>query len=281
MPRYKKKTPADSPQHQVQAEESNMATAQDPEPAVSAELQQALRALLNDDMRQMMETVIGKALESFKKSLELLELHSGDHKKRILELETGLSGYSDRMAALEGMCKKVAAENKALLSRAEEAEDRSRRFNLRVTNIDEKYLEEQNATQFMSKFFAEVLGDVFPSPPVLDIAYRVGQLRRDGKPRVMIVKFHYLQDKVRALAANRNQLEWRGEKVRFFADYSPATSKQHASYAKVKLLLFNKKVKFRLVYPAVLRVEHENLNYSFKSAEEAQRFCDQHFPTGQ
>ncbi len=197
-----------------------MATAQDSEPVVSAELQQALRALLINDMRQMIETAIGNPLESFKKSLELLESYFGDHKKRIMELETGLSGYSNRLAALEGMC-----QNKALLSHAEEAEDRRRRFNLRITNIDEKYPEGQNATQFMAKFFAEVLGDAFPPPLVLDIAHRIGPLWHDGKPRVMIVKFLYLQGKIRALAANQNQLNWCGEKVRFFADYSPATSK--------------------------------------------------------
>lgn len=262
-----------------QTEESNMATAQDSGPAVSAELR-ALRELLVNDMKEMIETAIGNALEPFRKSLEFLESAYGDHKKRIMELETGLNSYSDKMAALEGLCEKLAAENKVLLSRAEEAEDRSRRFNLRVINIDEKYPEGQNATQFMTKFFVEVLGDVFPTPPVLDIAHRIGPLRRDGKPWVMIVKLHYLQDKVTALAANRNQLDWRGEKVRFFADYSPATSNQRASYAKVKSLLYNKKVKFRLVYPAVLHVEFENQNYNFKSSEEAQLFYDQRFPTG-
>lgn len=112
--------------------------------------------------------MIGNALESFKKSLKLLEASTGDHKKRLTELETGLNSYSDKMAALDGLCERLAAENKTLLSRAVEAEARSRIFNLRVANIDEKYLLGQNATQFMSKFFTEVLGDVFPNPPVLD-----------------------------------------------------------------------------------------------------------------
>ncbi len=128
MPRYKKQTPADSPQHQDQTNESNRVTAQDSELAVSAKLQEALRALFNDNVRQMIET-IGKALEPLKKSLELLELHCGDHKKRIMALKTGLSSYSDRVAALEGICEKLAAESKALLYRVEEAEDLNRETN--------------------------------------------------------------------------------------------------------------------------------------------------------
>lgn len=93
-----------------------------------------------------METTIRNALESFKKSLELPEASTGDHKKRLMELEMGLNNYSNKMATLEGLCERLAAENKTVLSRAVEAEDRSRRFNLRVTNIDEKYPEGQNAT---------------------------------------------------------------------------------------------------------------------------------------
>lgn len=104
--------------------------------------------------------------------------------------------HSKSLWTLEGLCKAPPAENKTLLCRAVEAEDQSCRFNLRVTNIDEKYPEGQNATQFMSKFFTEVLGDVFPTPPILDITHRIGPLCRHGKPRVIIVKFHYLQDKV-------------------------------------------------------------------------------------
>lgn len=158
-----------------------MATAQETGPALSAELL-ALRSLLVQDMKEMVETTIGNALESFKKSLELLEASTGDHKKRLTELETGLNSYSDKMEMLEGLCKRLAAENKTLLSRAVEAEDRSRRFNLRVTNIDEKCPEGQNATQFMSKFFTEVLGDVFLTPPVLDIAHRIGRSAAMASP---------------------------------------------------------------------------------------------------
>lgn len=222
----------------------NSATAQETGPALSVELL-ALRLLLVQDMKEMVETTIGNALESFKKSLELLEASTGGHRKCLTELETG--GFARGLLLKTRPCS-------------------PRRWRLRtgpvdstyVTNIDEKYLEGQNATQFMSKFFTEVLGDVFPTPSVLDITHQIGPLCHDAKSRVMIVKFHCLQDKVKCLAAKHNQLDWCGEKVRFFADYSPPTSKQCTSYATVKLLLFNKKVTFRLVYPAVLFVEHEN-----------------------
>ena len=244
------------------------------EPEVSGELQ-ALRALLIKDMKDMIENALGPV----KQTLDLLQTTKVDHEKRIQELEKGLNLYSDKMAALEVTCEKLVAENKALLERAVDAEDRNRRFNLRCTNIDEKYPQgAENATKFMSTFFSEVLKDVFPSPPVLDIAHRIGKPRTDGKPRVMIVRFHYLQDKIRALAGNPKQLEWRGAKVRFFTDYSPATSKQRAAFANVKSLLYQKKVTFRLIYPAVLRVEHEEETHNFKTPAEAQQFYNQHFP---
>lgn len=69
MPRGKKHNPATSLQRQDQTEESNIATAQETGPALSAELL-PLRSLLVQDMKEMVETTIGNALESFKTSLE-------------------------------------------------------------------------------------------------------------------------------------------------------------------------------------------------------------------
>lgn len=108
----------------------NSATAQETGPALSVELL-ALRLLLVQDMKEMVETTIGNALESFKKSLELLEASTGGHRKCLTELETGLNSYSDKIVTLEGLCERLAPENKTLLSQAVEAEDRTRRFNLR------------------------------------------------------------------------------------------------------------------------------------------------------
>ena len=92
----------------------------------------------------------------------------------------------------------------------------------------------------------------------------------------MIVRFHYFQDKARALKADRNQLNWRGHKVLFYPDYAAATAKLRASFSRVKSLLFAKKIKFRLVFPAVLKVDFKNKTHIFKTAADALQFYNRH-----
>lgn len=236
-----------------------------------------LRSVLTTSMREIVEDLIEKALSSLTKTLGDIKTTVTDHGQRITDMEDGLSEYSERTVALEKLCKQLTVENESLFERMESAENRSRRFNLRCTNIPE-LAEKDNAIQFMSEFFVEVLGDtVYQSAPVLDLAHRIGRERSGppGKPRVMIVRFHYFQDKARALKADRNQLNWRGRKVLFYPDYAAATAKLRASFSRVKSLLYAKKVQFRLVFPAVLKVDFKNRTYVFKTAADAMQFYNQ------
>lgn len=237
-----------------------------------------LRLVLIDAMKEMAENLIEKALSSIDKSLEEVKSNITGHEQRLTDLEEGLTDYSNRTVALERLCKQLKTENESLIERMENYENRSRRFNLRVTNILER-AEKDDPIKFMSNFFVEVLGaDVYGSPPVLDLAHRIGKERQTGspgKPRVMIVRFHYFQDKARALAADRNQLTWRGRKVLFYPDYASATAKLRSSFSEIKSLLFKQKVRFRLVFPAVLKVDFDDSTHVFKTAAEAMKFYKQ------
>ena len=237
-----------------------------------------LRLVLIEAMKEMAENLIEKALSSIDKSLGEVKSNVADHEQRLNDVEEGLSEYSDRTVALERICEQLKTENESLVERMESYENRSRRFNMRVTNILEGS-ERDDPIKFMANFFVEVLGaDVYKTPPVLDLAHRIGGEPRTGapgKPRVMIVRFHYFQDKARALKADRNQLTWRGRKVLFYPDYANATAKLRSSFSKIKSLLFEKKVRFRLVFPAVLKVDFDGSTHIFKTATDAMKFYKQ------
>lgn len=120
-----------------------------------------------------------------------------------------MSDHSDRIVALEDVCSRLQSDNTQLKAKVEDLESHSRRNNLRVVGIPEK-MEEADLVTFMADFFVEVLGtNFFASPPILDIAHRIGPPRTaggetDARPRVFIVRFHYFCEKERVLRRQRD-----------------------------------------------------------------------------
>lgn len=231
-----------------------------------------LRTMLLSDLKSTIQEALAPLADSINKLRETTE----DHGRRVTGIEEDLSGYSDRIVDLEEMCTSLKNTNSILVDTADDLENRSRRCNLRVTNLAEK-IEGTNPVKFMSGFFAETLGsDLFPTPPTLDRAHRLGALRSgsNSKPRTMMVTFHYFQDKDRALRVSRDKLNYRGGRV--VPDYSAAVTKKRTAFNPVKALLYQKGVKFRMIFPALLKVDHKGETHSFNTAEEAQTFYDQH-----
>ena len=241
---------------------------------------QELRSALLEDMKKMMKDVMGEMLTSLSVALESTKAVVSDQGRRLTEMEGALSDYSDRTVRLEAQYADLKKQNAALTERMENAENYSRRYNLRVTGIPEGS-EKDDSIRFMSEFFKEVLGDmVFPSAPKIDMAHRIGRETTgppgQTRPRVMIVRFHYFQDKTRALTTNRNQLRWRDQRILLFSDYSAHAAKQRASFTRVKALLFARRIRFRLIFPAILKVDFMNKTHTFPTAEEAQKYYNEH-----
>lgn len=126
--------------------------------------------VLVNDLKNTIDEALALLAESVTKLCETMEGHS----RRITNLEEALSSYSDRTVDLEEMCASLKNSNKLLANTVDDLENRSRRCNLRVINLAEE-VEGTDPVEFMSGFFAEVLGsDLFPTPPILDRAHCLG-----------------------------------------------------------------------------------------------------------
>lgn len=186
-----------------------------------------------NDLKNTIDEALALLAESVTKLCETTEGYS----RRITDLEEALSSYSDRTVDLEEMCASLKNSNKLLADTVDDLENRSRRCNLRVINLAEE-VEGTDPVEFMSGFFAEVLGsDLFPTPPILDRAHCLGAPRcgPNSKPRPMIVKFHYYQDKECTLRVSRDTLNYHGERVVFFPDYSAIVNAGDFQPAEVSL----------------------------------------------
>lgn len=69
----------------------------------------------------------------------------------------------------------------------------------------------------------------------------------------------------------------RGHRVFFHKDVSAELGRKQAAFMEVKALLYTKKIKFRMVYPARLRVSFENTELLFDTSRKAIDFYCEHW----
>ncbi|XP_061880843.1 uncharacterized protein LOC133656224 isoform X1 [Entelurus aequoreus] len=187
-----------------------------------------------ESLHRLMTASMENIIAPLKRTMDEVKIIVEDQGKRIVDLEENATQLTERVTALEAICEQLLTQNESLNERMEDASNRSRRCNLRVTNVLPSPGERNDCVQFMQNFFATVLGDVFTEPPILDRAHRIGKENPgpNPRPRVMIVRFHYFQDKMRALRADRSLLQWKGQKIMLYPDYAPATVKLRATFTK-------------------------------------------------
>ena len=129
---------------------------------------------------------------------------------------------------------------KIFSDRNEDLEAPSRRFNLRITRIQEKLEAGKNPTDFVAKLLQETLG--LEKEPLLDICHRTLRERpqEDQPPRAFVVRFHYYREKEAILrkAATATDLTMpHRDRIRVFPDYTQAVVKQRAAFRDVKGML--------------------------------------------
>lgn len=150
-----------------------------------------------------------KLIESFQKeshaSIGNLQSTIDSYATRLTDVESSLQ--DGRVTELKAKCEALCKSNRLLMSKGEDMESRSRRFNLRVLGIPEN-TEGPLVTSFMSNFFAELLGiDNSGAFPLLDIAHRsLAPKPKPGAPsHPVIVKVHHFQVKQRILQLAREK----------------------------------------------------------------------------
>lgn len=143
---------------------------------------------------------------------------------------------------------------KKLQQKLEDLENGSRRSNIQVIGLPESY-KPQHLLELCQTDIPRVLG--IRGHCVAEIAHRIGPPFTDRQsPRPIIVKYLNYVDRLTILQKFRaqNSLEIDGYKLLLFADYSAELSKKRRAFTSICTQLHNKKIKFALTYPAVLRI---------------------------
>lgn len=148
-------------------------------------------------------------LDNIKTSLNKIEnslATLGDH---VGELEQRVSSNEDEIQSLLTLVRKLEKDQAHLKERAEDAENRSRAYNLRFISILEK-AEGEDIRGFMYRLIPQLLGiENFSNSTIQNCHRNPAFLRENSRagPRLILVKFLYLQDKSKIMKLSRDKKE--------------------------------------------------------------------------
>lgn len=198
---------------------------------------------------------------------------------RITEAEQSVSGVEDSLTTLQ---KKVAAletTTKSLVSRAEDAEGRARRNNLRFVGFPEG-CEEGNVERFLTQWLKSWLPqDSVSCCFIIERAHRalLQKPPLGARPHPIIAKIlnYHDRDAILKQARLKEPLTFNNARILIFPDYTRAVQQQRQSFTVAKARLRSLQLPYALLYAARLRVVYKSRTLFFDSLEEVFTWADQ------
>lgn len=190
---------------------------------------------------------------------------------RISEAEGNIGTLNVTTSALE---EKVIR----LTSKLVDLEGRSRRSNLRLVHLPEG-AEGKDACSFLEQWIPEALDmGTLRFPLIIERAHRISGPRSnpDAPPRALIMKFLNYKDKERVANAARakGRVLYKNQHVMFFPDLPMEVHKQQKRFDDVKQRLRAKAIRYGIIYPARMRITHNDRSYIFETPTEVEDFLE-------
>lgn len=203
----------------------------------------------------------------------------GTFSERLTAAESRISAAEDQISSLTRVTDTTQEKVHKLVMQMEEIENQRRRCNLKLVGIPEGF-EKRDCREFLRAWLPQVLD--IEHQLNIEQAYRLGttpsaqnQQQSVTKPRVVLVKFLSYRDRDTVWnAARRKEVKLDNNPVMFFPDLSPKVQKQRKLFDGVKLRLRHLNRNYGLMFPAQLRIWHEDAWHYFKSAAKADKFID-------
>lgn len=207
----------------------------------------------------------------------------GTFSERLTQAESRISAAEDQIASLTEATDTTREKVHKLDMQMEEIENQRRRCNLKLVGIPEGF-EKRDCRGFLRAWLPQVLS--IEHQLNIEQAYRLGatpstqnQQQSATRPRVVLVKFLSYHDRDTVLKAARlKEVKLENNHVMFFPDLSPKVQKQRKLFDGVKLRLRHLNRDYGLIFPARLRIWHEDTWHYFNSVAKADKFIDKLWP---
>lgn len=257
--------------------------------ADASSLQEMMNAIRDDicgkidSLSTELRSEIATVRTELRSAITPLQQKVDTHEGTIRELEHAASDQGDRLSELENVVQTLKTQVSQLTAKCEDLEGRSRRNNVRLVGIPEN-VEGPNPTEFVSG----LLQDIFKldHKPIVDRAHRSlrQKPKKDDPPRPFIIRLHYYQDRDRILrrAGELSPVVYQDRRVLLFPDYTAAVASKRGEFREAKRLLRSiKEVKFRLVFPALLKITlPDGTLHKFDDPSAAEEFIKSIKPLG-
>ncbi|KAJ1186727.1 hypothetical protein NDU88_003508 [Pleurodeles waltl] len=196
-------------------------------------------------------------------SSDLGLLHADDRKlgDRVALVEQTVMALLPRTDNLETSLKELKDKVRMLEQRAEDAEGRSHRNNVRLVGLPEGTSDKIPCSKSMTGY--TLLSPQTRFPNFFPLSERIGC--------PMVIRFLHYRDRDVVLKETRSMADVLvvSTKVMFFPDYTIAVQKQHYNFLAVKQRLHEMEFTYSLLFPAKLCVVATDTKHFFTTPEEA------------
>lgn len=189
---------------------------------------------------------------------------------RLTETEDRISATEDITSQHAGSLLTLQRTVQALVARADDAENRMRRNNVRVLGLPEG----DHPAEFAEVFFKSLLDIQEVSPTyVVERAHRVPTGRRvvGAPPRPFLVRFLNYRDRDLILREARKHptLPYEHTNVHLYPDFTADLQKRRKTFTDIRRRLREREIKYSMLYPCRLRVQHGGSVKFFESPDDA------------
>lgn len=210
-----------------------------------------------------------------KEQLEIIKEEIAKVNNRLDEAEGRIEEAEERIQNTEEVVTAMLKLHTKLEEKLLDLESRSRRENIRIYGVPEG---SEGDSTTMALFVESLLREgleLTEEMPDLQIerAHRSAgpQPPADAPPRSIIVKLLSFKTKDVLLrgAWQKKGFVWQQNRINLDHDYPPLILKKRREYSEIRKVLKEKKVQFQTLFPARLRVRHEDGTKTYNSIEEA------------
>lgn len=219
---------------------------------------QELRGFRQDNKEQ---------LDDIKEEIKKTNTRLDTAEERIVKAEERIQNTEDVLTEMLKLQIKLEAK-------ITEQESRSRRDNIRIYGVPEGT---ENESPSMIAYVEKLLRDNLDIPE--DSALQIERAHRalgpkppeGSSPRSILARFLSFKTKetILRLAWQKRGFICHGKRINLDNDYAPRILQKRREYADIRRVLKDRQIQFQTLYPARLRVKHDDETCTYDTVEEA------------